>query len=209
MQQSIFQNMGIMAMLFSADLFSMVRLTQADGAGADSRVDGLIRRGESGMDQSTQSSNATATSAQLLQLVSFSVAAEEYGLDILRVQEIIRTQQLTRVPNLPDYVEGVINLRGKVIPVVALRRRLGLQSVAPDKNTRIVVVDVHGQTLGFIVDAVSEVLRIRADTVEPTPRIGTVEREYISGVGKLESRLLLMLDLERLMNEAEIGATVQ
>ncbi len=151
----------------------------------------------------------TSTNAQLLQLVSFSVAAEEYGLDILRVQEIIRTQQLTRVPNLPDYVEGVINLRGKVIPVVALRRRLGLQATEADKNTRIVVVDVHGQTLGFIVDAVSEVLRIAADTVEPTPRIGAVEREYISGVGKLDSRLLLMLDLERLMNQAEIGAAVQ
>jgi purine-binding chemotaxis protein CheW len=162
-----------------------------------------------GMDNSTQSSKDTATNAQLLQLVSFSVAAEEYGLDILRVQEIIRTQQLTRVPNLPDYVEGVINLRGKVIPVVALRRRLGLEAVASDKNTRIVVVDVHGQTLGFIVDAVSEVLRISADTVEPTPRIGSVEREYISGVGKLESRLLLMLDLERLMNEEEISATIQ
>jgi purine-binding chemotaxis protein CheW len=161
------------------------------------------------MDNSTQSSKNAATNAELLQLVSFSVAAEEYGLDILRVQEIIRTQQLTRVPNLPDYVEGVINLRGKVIPVVSLRRRLGLEAVTPDKNTRIVVVDVHGQTLGFIVDAVSEVLRISADTVEPTPRIGTVEREYISGVGKLESRLLLMLDLERLMNEKEIGAAVQ
>lgn len=161
------------------------------------------------MDNSTQSSKDTATNTQLLQLVSFSVAAEEYGLDILRVQEIIRTQQLTRVPNLPDYVEGVINLRGKVIPVIALRRRLGLESAAADKNTRIVVVEVHGQTLGFIVDAVSEVLRIGADTVEPTPRIGTVEREYISGVGKLESRLLLMLDLERLMNQEEINATVQ
>jgi purine-binding chemotaxis protein CheW len=161
------------------------------------------------MSQAAQSSKDVSSNAQLLQLVSFSVAAEEYGLDILRVQEIIRTQPLTRVPNLPDYVEGVINLRGKVIPVVSLRRRLGLDSASPDKNTRIVVVDVHAQTLGFIVDAVSEVLRIRADTVEPTPRIGTVEREYISGVCKLESRLLLMLDLERLMNEAEVGATVQ
>ena len=151
----------------------------------------------------------TGVSAQLLQLVSFSVANEEYGLDILRVQEIIRTQQLTRVPNLPEYVEGVINLRGKVIPVIALRRRLGLEPMETDKNTRIVVVDVHGQTIGFIVDAVSEVLRISSETVEPTPRIGQVEREYIAGVGKLDSRLLLMLDLERLMNQAEIGAAVQ
>lgn len=158
--------------------------------------------------ESTQTKD-TAVAGQLLQLVSFSVANEEYGLDILRVQEIIRTQQLTRVPNLPEYVEGVINLRGKVIPVIALRRRLGLEPMDSDKNTRIVVVDVHGQTVGFIVDAVSEVLRISSDTVEPTPRIGQVEREYIAGVGKLDSRLLLMLDLERLMNQAEIGATVQ
>ena len=161
------------------------------------------------MDYNAHASNSSAGNAQLLQLVSFSVDAEEYGLDILRVHEIIRTQQLTRVPNLPDYVEGVINLRGKVIPVIALRRRLGLEPAPADKNTRIVVVEVHGQTLGFIVDAVSEVLRISADTVDPTPRIGSVEREYISGVGKLDSRLLLMLDLDRLMNEAEIVATVQ
>jgi purine-binding chemotaxis protein CheW len=165
--------------------------------------------GEIAMEISTQSSRETSSNAQLLQLVSFSVDAETYGLDILRVQEIIRTQELTRVPNLPDYVEGVINLRGKVIPVIALRRRLGLEAAAADKNTRIVVVEVHGQTLGFIVDAVSEVLRISAETMEPTPRIGGVEREYISGVGKLDSRLLLMLDLERLMNEEEIGAAVQ
>jgi purine-binding chemotaxis protein CheW len=161
------------------------------------------------MERTAAATSDVAGNAQLLQLVSFSVAAEEYGLDILRVQEIIRTRQLTRVPNLPEYVEGVINLRGKVIPVIALRRRLGLEPAETDKNTRIVVVDVHGQTLGFIVDAVSEVLRISSDTVEPTPRIGTVEREYISGVGKLDSRLLLMLDLERLMNQAEISAAVQ
>ncbi len=109
----------------------------------------------------------------LLQLVSFNVGEEEFGLDILRVQEIIRTQQLTRVPNLPDY--------------------------------RIVVVDVHGQILGFVVDAVSEVLRISTDTVEPTPRLGKVERDYISGVGKLDSRLLLLLDLERLMTDDEVA----
>jgi purine-binding chemotaxis protein CheW len=160
------------------------------------------------MENSTQG-QSTSGATKLLQLVSFSVAEEEYGLDILRVQEIIRTQQLTRVPNLPDYVEGVINLRGKVIPVIALRRKLGLAAAEADKNTRVVVVDVHDQTIGFIVDAVSEVLRISSDTVEATPRVGQVEREYISGVGKLDSRLLLMLDLERLMNQAEIGATVQ
>ena len=145
----------------------------------------------------------------LLQLVSFHVGEEEFGLDILRVQEIIRTQQLTRVQNLPAYIDGVINLRGKVIPVIALRRRLGLSGAPADKRTRIVVVDVHGQVLGFVVDAVSEVLRISAETVEPTPRLGHVERDYISGVGKLDSRLLLLVDLERLMTDEEVTAADQ
>lgn len=148
-------------------------------------------------------------SGELLQLVSFRVGDEEFGLDILRVQEIIRIQPLTRVPNLPDYIDGVFNLRGKVIPVIGLRRRLGLEKQAPDKQTRIVVVDVHNLTLGFIVDSVSEVLRIHGDTVEPTPRLGKTERDYISGVGKLDSRLLLLIDLEQLMSGTEFDVNAQ
>ena len=139
----------------------------------------------------------------LLQIVSVKVGNEEFGLDILRVQEIIRVQQLTRVPNSPDFVEGVINLRGKVIPVIALRKRFGLEILAQDKQTRIVVVEVKGTVLGFMVDSVSEVLRIPADTVEPPPRLGKVEREYVSGVGKLNDRLLILLDVDRLMSESE------
>jgi purine-binding chemotaxis protein CheW len=140
---------------------------------------------------------------ELLQLVSFHIGGEEFGLDILRVQEIIRIQDLTRVPNSPDFVDGVINLRGKVIPVVALRKRFGLQELAHDKQTRIVVVEVKGTVLGFIVDSVSEVLRIPSDTVEPPPRLGKVEKEYVSGVGKLDNRLLILLDVDKLMGDYE------
>lgn len=139
----------------------------------------------------------------LLQLVSFHIGGEEFGLDILRVQEIIRIQALTRVPNSPDFVDGVINLRGKVIPVIALRKRFGLEELAHDKQTRIVVIEVKGNVLGFIVDSVSEVLRIPTDTVEPPPRLGKVEREYVSGVGKLDNRLLILLDVDRLMSDSE------
>ena len=139
----------------------------------------------------------------LLQLVSFHIGGEEFGLDILRVQEIIRIQALTRVPNSPDFVDGVINLRGKVIPVVALRKRFGLEDLAHDKQTRIVVIEVKGTVLGFIVDSVSEVLRIPKETVEPPPRLGKVEREYVSGVGKLDNRLLILLDVDRLMSDSE------
>jgi len=140
---------------------------------------------------------------ELLQLVSFHIGGEEFGLDILRVQEIIRVQQLTRVPNSSDFVDGVINLRGKVIPVIALRKRFGLEDVPHDKQTRIVVVEVKGTVLGFIVDSVSEVLRIPVSTVEPPPRLGKVAREYVSGVGKLDNRLLILLDVDRLMSDSD------
>jgi purine-binding chemotaxis protein CheW len=136
---------------------------------------------------------------RLIQVVSFKVGDEEFGLDILRVQEIIRLQALTRVPNSPDFVDGVINLRGKVIPIIALRKRFGLQEQPHDKQTRIVVLEVQNMVVGFIVDSVSEVLRIPANTVVPPPRLGKIEREFVSGVGKLEDRLLILLDIDRIM----------
>ena len=151
--------------------------------------------------------DASGSHSDLLQLVSFHIGGEEFGLNILQVQEIIRIQQLTRVPNSPDFVEGVINLRGKVIPVIALRRRFGLGDAPHDKQTRIVVVEVRGSVLGFIVDSVSEVLRIPADTVEPPPRLSKVEREYVSGVGKLDNRLLILLDIDRLMSDSEAAVS--
>jgi purine-binding chemotaxis protein CheW len=137
---------------------------------------------------------------ELLQFVGFHVGGEEYCLDILRVQEIIRLQKLTRVPNAPDSMDGVMNLRGKIIPVIALRKRFGLEPVVADKQTRIVVVEIQGTVLGFIVDSVSEVLRISADTVQPAPLLGKASQEYVSGVGKLDSRLLILLDVDRLLN---------
>jgi purine-binding chemotaxis protein CheW len=139
---------------------------------------------------------------ELLELVGFHVGGEEFALDILRVQEIIRLQELTRVPSSPEFMDGVMNLRGKIIPVITLRKRFGLDRVAPDKETRIVVVEIKGTVLGFIVDSVSAVLRIPADTVEPPPRLGKVDREYVSGVGKLDDRLLILLDVDRLMEDA-------
>jgi purine-binding chemotaxis protein CheW len=148
---------------------------------------------------------------QVLQLVGFRVGEEEFGIDILCVQEIIRAQQLTRVPNSSEFMEGVMNLRGKIIPVIALRKRFGLEGVPPNEHTRIVVVEIQGAVLGFFVDAVSEVLRIPADTVKPSPRLGLVEREYVSGVGKLGDRLIILLNADRLMigaQEGMLGASV-
>lgn len=141
----------------------------------------------------------------LLQLVTFTINREEYGVEILKVQEIIRTMEITKVPRAPDFMEGVINLRGKVIPIIDLRRRFSLPPKTHDKDTRIIVIDVNGIIVGFVADAVSQVLRIPASTVEPTPPvISGIDAEYISGVGKLDDRLLILLDLDKLLSTEDI-----
>jgi purine-binding chemotaxis protein CheW len=142
--------------------------------------------------------------AELMQLVTFSIGDEEFGVDILKVQEIIRMMEITKVPRAPDFVEGVINLRGKVIPILDLRKRFGLVSRGHDKHTRIIVIEINNMIVGFVVDSVSEVLRIPSSTVEPPPPVVSgMESEYISGVGKLEDRLLILLDLDRLLSHEE------
>jgi purine-binding chemotaxis protein CheW len=142
--------------------------------------------------------------ADLLQLVTFSIGDEEFGVEILKVQEIIRMLEITKVPKAPPFVEGVINLRGKVIPILDLRKRFGLDSRSHDKNTRIIVIEINSMIVGFIVDSVSEVLRLPANTVEPPPPVvAGLDSDYISGVGKLEDRLLIMLDLNRLLSNDE------
>jgi purine-binding chemotaxis protein CheW len=141
-----------------------------------------------------------------IQLVSFLLGEEEFGADILMVQEIIRMQSITRVPNAPHFVEGVINLRGKVIPIVDLRKRLNVSGELEDTRTvRIIVVDVEGKITGFIVDAVLQVLRIPKNTIEAAPSIvnAGIDSEYITGVSKLDDRLLILLDFNKILTRGE------
>ena len=143
-------------------------------------------------------------SEDILQLVSFNISNEEFGIDILKVEEIIRIISITQIPNSPDFIEGVVNLRGRVIPVVNLRTRLGFEKKGFDNQTRVIVVEVNGVTLGFIVDSVKEVLRIPKSITEPPPAITTgVNSDYITAVGKLENRLLILLDLEKVLDLKE------
>ncbi|HBA56057.1 MAG TPA: chemotaxis protein CheW [Syntrophorhabdus aromaticivorans] len=146
---------------------------------------------------------------RILQLVTFKLGQEEFGVDILKVQEINRMMDITRIPNAPPFIEGVINLRGKIIPIVDLRKRLGFldEDGRSEKTTRIIVIELDGLVLGFIVDSVSEVLRIPENTIEPAPSIvGGIESEYIEGVGKLDNRLLILLELTRLFSSPERNA---
>ena len=152
----------------------------------------------------TAPAQALTMDAQLdesLQLVTFEVAQEEFAVDILAVHEINRMMDLTRVPQAPHEIEGVINLRGKIIPVMDLRKRFGLEARERDEHTRIIVVEVDSRVIGFIVDRVRQVLPISKSIVEPAPdMVATIDSQFISGVGKLPDRLLILLDLARLLN---------
>ena len=138
------------------------------------------------------------------QLVVFDLASESYGVDIDAVREIIRMQEITRVPRTPEFVEGVINLRGKVIPVVDLRKRFGLAVGEENKDNRIVVVDIGGQDIGVVVDAVTEVLRIPASAIEPPSSVITsADSEYLLGIVKLADKMIILLELESVLSEKE------
>jgi len=138
------------------------------------------------------------------QLVVFQLGAELYGVEISRVHEIIRLQEVTRVPHSPTFVEGVINLRGKVISVINLRRRFGLPEADDTRDGRIVVVDINDQVVGMVVDGVSEVLRINSATIEPpSPAVAGIDSEYLQGIAKLPERLVILLDLDRVLTRDE------
>jgi purine-binding chemotaxis protein CheW len=141
---------------------------------------------------------------QLIQLVGFMIGKEYFGVDILMVQEIIRSTPITGVPNSPDFIEGVINLRGNIIPVIDLRKRLNITKPYINLNkddTWIMILDVEGRITGFIVDKVTEVLKILDESIEPPPDIvvAGLKSQYIQGVCKIDKRLLILLDFNRIL----------
>lgn len=146
------------------------------------------------------------TSNTEMQLVVFDLASEFYGVDIGDVREINRMQAITRVPGAPSFVEGVINLRGRVVPVVDLRKRLNLKVGEQTQESRIVVVDIGGRDVGVIVDAVSEVLRISTTTIEPpSSMITNIDSDYLRGIAKLDAKLVILLDLNKVLSTIEMG----
>ena len=146
----------------------------------------------------------TQLSGKTLQVVTFALGSEEYGVDIAQVQEINRMVTITHVPRAPRFMEGVINLRGQLIPIIDLRTRFGMDRSERTKNTRIVVTEIGSKRIGMVVDSVSEVLRIPVEQIEDAPDlVAGVDTEYIRGVGKMGDRLIIMLDLGRAISGAE------
>lgn len=138
------------------------------------------------------------------QVVGFRVGDETYGVRIGAVREIVRVPEITIVPNAPEAIEGVINLRGKIIPVMDLRKRFGTAAVQPDKKNRILVVELDGKLLGVIVSSASEVLKIPPSEIEaPGSVFAEGESSYVTGVGKLKGRLIILLDIARLLRQPE------
>ncbi len=139
-----------------------------------------------------------------LQIVVFKLGAEEYGVEIGKVQEIIKLSDITFVPGSPPYVEGVINLRGKVIPVINLKKKFNLGEEEITSLSRIIIARIGERLVGFKVDAALEVLRLNQELIEPPPEmVQTPLESYIMGVGKSDNRLIVLLDLEKLLTESE------
>jgi purine-binding chemotaxis protein CheW len=138
----------------------------------------------------------------IIQLVGFRLDNEDYAIAITKIQEIILMKPITRIPQVPDFIEGLINLRGSVIPIVNLRKRFGLPAREVDDETRTIVVNIREKTVGCIVDAVTQVMRINRDQIQPPPlSVLAVSHQYIAGLARLEDRLLIILDIERLFDE--------
>jgi purine-binding chemotaxis protein CheW len=152
--------------------------------------------------EGTCMSAATMTATTERQVVAFRLGNETYAIDISYIHEIIRMKEITFVPRAPRYMRGVINLRGRIVPVMSLSARLGLPVQEETPQSRIIVVEVNGESIGMIVDAVSEVLRLPEDHIEPpTQMAGTESADYISGLGKVNDKLVLLLDVEKVVEQ--------
>ncbi|NPV81778.1 MAG: chemotaxis protein CheW [Firmicutes bacterium] len=147
---------------------------------------------------------AVANLTEEAQLVKFRLGNEEYGVDIMQVQEIIHLTNIVKVPNTPHFVEGVIDLRSRVIPIIDLRKRFGIPECEKTRSSRIVVVNMNDTTVGLIVDSVSEVIRIPVKAFEPLPEIAMdVDSRFLRGIARLEDRLIILIDLARVLSHDE------
>jgi purine-binding chemotaxis protein CheW len=143
--------------------------------------------------------------------LTFRLGAEEYGIDILRVQEIRSYEAPTRIANAPAFIKGVVNLRGTIVPIVDLRVKLGCAKVEIDSFTVVIVLNVKGRVVGAVVDSVSDVMQLTPEQVKPAPEIASanVDTGYITGIGSVAERMLILVDIEALMTSAEMGLIEQ
>jgi len=160
--------------------------------------------------ETAKTANGENLSGSLSQVVSFRLDKEEYGLNIMDVQEIILISDITEIPEVPDFVRGLINLRGKVIPIVDLRVRFGLPATEKTEHTRIIVSNNGSITFGIVVDAVNEVLRIEQNQIDPPPKgMSTADSDYVMGLVKMEEKIMILLDINKIMSNKDKKALAE
>lgn len=148
--------------------------------------------------------NEHFSSEETVQVVTFKLNDEEFGLDILKILEINKIIKITKIPKAPDFVEGIIDLRGKIIPVVNIRKKFNFETKKTTKETRIIITNIINKTIGLMVDKVSEILRIKNSEIQPPPPLITkLGSEHIKGVGKLNERLIILLDIDKIFEKSE------
>jgi purine-binding chemotaxis protein CheW len=144
------------------------------------------------------------------ELLTFTLGAESYGLDILKVQEIRGYEPPTRIANTPDFIKGVINLRGHIVPIVDLRVKLGLGEATFDASTVVIILNVLGRVVGVVVDGVSDVIAIESGAIQPAPEFGSVlDTQYIQGLATVEGQLLILVDIEKLMGSRDMALVAE
>jgi purine-binding chemotaxis protein CheW len=157
-----------------------------------------------GMSVDRNSSNTAANNDEVLQWVTYKLGEETYGINVMQVQEVLRHTEIAPVPGAPDYVLGIINLRGNVVTVIDTRSRFGLPSSDISDNTRIVIIESDDQVVGILVDSVAEVVYLRSSEIDSAPNVGTEESaKFIQGVSNRDGQLLILVDLNKLLNDEE------
>jgi purine-binding chemotaxis protein CheW len=160
------------------------------------------------MDESTtltQSQNEAVT-PETLQFLAFTLGDEEYGVDIQKVQELRGYDAVTRIANAPDFIKGVVNLRGIIVPIIDMRIKFQLGMPTYDQFTVVIILNIGHRTIGMVVDNVSDVLTLQPEEIKPAPEMGTaIDTDYLIGLGTLDSRMLILIDIDRLMSSSDIG----
>jgi purine-binding chemotaxis protein CheW len=140
------------------------------------------------------------------EFLTFALSAEEYGIDILKVQEIRGYDAVTRIANAPPYIKGVMNLRGTIVPIIDLRIRFKLGEPSYDQFTVVIILNLDGRTMGVVVDGVSDVIALTAEQIRPAPDFGAaVDTRYLTGLGAVDERMLILLDIEKLMTSGDLA----
>lgn len=140
------------------------------------------------------------------EFLAFRLGAEEYGLSILKVQEIRGYEPVTRIANAPDFIKGVINLRGIIVPVIDMRIKFNLGTPTYDSLTVVIILNLPGHTIGMVVDSVSDVITLAQEQIKPAPEMGSaVSTDYVTGMGAIDERMLILVDIDRLMSSSEMG----